>query len=134
MRRIALAALFALVVAPAGHAADPPKPAYGKTAERIYLNNDAWRGQPTTPATPAEIDRLISEELARLQVTPAPLTTDEHFLRRVTLDVTGRLPTPTQIAAFTADPSPDKRTRLIDKLLADDDFARHWARYWRDVV
>src|SRR5947207_5750588 len=94
------------------------KPAYGKPGERLVLTNDAWRGQPTTPATPAEIDRLIAAELSKLKVTPAPLTTDEQFIRRVTLDVAGKLPTPAEVAAFTADTEPGKRAKLIDKLLA----------------
>jgi hypothetical protein len=54
--------------------------------------------------------------------------------RRVHLDLTGRLPTPEASAAFIADTDPAKRAKLVDRLLETDDFSRHWAKYWRDVV
>src|SRR5205823_9463324 len=59
---------------------------------------------------------------------------DEQFLRRVTLDLTGKLPTPTEISSFVADTEARKRVKVIDKLLDSDAFAHHWARYWRDVI
>src|SRR5207249_3981969 len=62
------------------------------------------------------------------------LTTDEQFIRRVSLDLTGKLPPPSEISAFAADTDPAKRARYIDKLLDSDAFARHWARYWREVI
>jgi hypothetical protein len=68
------------------------------------------------------------------KVTPAPRTTDEQFLRRVRLDLTGELPTPEEVAQFVADNDPHKRARLIDRLLAGDAYTRHWARYWRDAI
>jgi hypothetical protein len=63
-----------------------------------------------------------------------PLMSDAAFLRRVSLDLTGKLPTPEAIRAFTADTASDKRTRLIDRLLASDAHAVNWGRYWRDVL
>jgi hypothetical protein len=50
------------------------------------------------------------------------------------LDLTGELPMPADVQEFLADKDPKKRARLIDKLLASDEFARHQARYWRDVI
>lgn len=85
-------------------------------------------------ATAAKVDRLIAAELERAGVQPADLTNDEDFLRRVSLDVAGRLPTPREITFFCLDPDPDKRSKVIDRLLASDDYAANWARYWRDVV
>jgi uncharacterized protein DUF1549/uncharacterized protein DUF1553 len=98
------------------------------------LNSDAWLSVPLTPVKSGEIDALILKELKATGVTPAPLTTDEQFLRRVTLDLTGELPVPADVTEFVADKAPDKRARLIDKLLASDEYASHWARYWRDVI
>jgi hypothetical protein len=98
------------------------------------LTSDAWRATPRTPIKPEEIDQLVARELARSQLTPAPLTTDEQFLRRVTLDLTGQLPRPAEVDEFVADPDPAKRPRLIEKLLDSDEYAHHWARYWRDVL
>ncbi len=66
-----------------------------------------------------QIDRMIQ---ARLPSAPAPLADDAQFLRRVYLDLTGRIPTPQEARAFLADGSPEKRLRLIDQLLASPEF------------
>lgn len=63
-----------------------------------------------------------------------PLTDDLPFLRRVTLDTVGVIPTEAEVQAFLADPSPDKRGRVIDRLLADPRWADHWMGYWQDVL
>ncbi len=97
------------------------------------LTSEAWRQAPLTVARPEEIDAIVAGELQASGIEPAPLTTDEQFLRRVTLDLTGQLPLPADVTEFAADPSPDKRAKLIDKLLASDEYARHWGTYWRDV-
>jgi len=77
---------------------------------------------PMVPATNV-IDRMVFDNLQRLNVVPSNLSSDTEFLRRVTLDTLGRLPTPEEIAAFTADAHADKRTKMIDALLARPEFA-----------
>ena len=59
---------------------------------------------------------------------------DEVFVRRVTFDLVGELPTPEEITRFLLDPSPDKRARLVERLLADSRYGLNWGRYWRDVI
>jgi hypothetical protein len=98
------------------------------------LKSDAWRNVPTTPLEPGEIDRLLDQEFQARKVVLSPLTTDEQFLRRLCLDLTGQLPSAAEVEQFVADKDPGKRARWIDKLLDSDEYARHWARYWRDVV
>jgi hypothetical protein len=98
------------------------------------LTNEAWANAPLSPVKSDEIDRLVGRELQADGLKPAPITTDEQFLRRVMLDLTGRLPAPAAVLAFVADKDPHKRAKQIDKLLDSDDYARHWARYWRDVI
>jgi hypothetical protein len=98
------------------------------------LTSDAWRNAPLTAVTSREIDELVARELRESKIEPAPLTTDEQFLRRVTLDLTGKLPTPSQVDAFAAGSDPGKRANVIDKLLDSEACAEHWARYWRDVI
>lgn len=88
----------------------------------------------TKPIEPGEIDRMINAELKKLNITPAPKTTDEQFIRRAYLDLTGKLPTAADVTAFTADKTADKRAKLIDRLLETDDYARHWGQYWRSVI
>jgi hypothetical protein len=102
----------------------------------VVLTDDDWSRVPRVAVTPARIDELFDAALATSTpgIQPAPLTTDEQFLRRVFLDLTGTLPTPAQQLAFVADTSRDKRAKEIDRLLDSDAHARHWARLWRDVV
>lgn len=78
---------------------------------------------PATPGLHVKIDRLMTSE----QGVAAPRASDEEFLRRVTLDLTGTIPTSTEARAFLADKAKDKRTRLIDRLLASPAYARHLA-------
>lgn len=89
---------------------------------------------PTTPFLPGEIDQLVERELKKAGIRPAPLTTDEQFLRRVWLDLTGKLPMPADVQEFLADRSPNKRAAAIDRLLETEDYATHWATYWHDVI
>ena len=63
-----------------------------------------------------------------------PVTTDEEFVRRVYLDVTGHLPTVAEMRNFVLSKDKQKRARLIDGLLQTPAFADNWARYWRDVI
>ncbi|UUO06909.1 DUF1549 domain-containing protein [Blastopirellula sp. J2-11] len=81
--------------------------------------------------TPRELDELI-ESVAAID-NPTPLVDDESFLRRVTLDAIGRVPTEQEWRTFLEDPSSDKRAKLIDRLLASEEFGVNWANYWSDV-
>jgi len=85
-------------------------------------------------AVAAEVDRIITEELTRTGAEIAPKTTDDDFLRRVTFDLAGTVPSPGEVALFGLDPDPDKRAKAIDRLLDTDEYARNWSRYWRDVI
>jgi hypothetical protein len=98
------------------------------------LTVEAWQQAPLKAVSPDEIDLLVAKELQTSKVQPAPRTSDEQFIRRVTLDLTGELPLPADVTEFVADSGGDKRAKLIDKLLGSDEYARHWARYWRDVI
>ncbi len=141
-----LSVLATLALLGAAHAEPPQKKPFDRKApvrtaaapapvpRASLLKSDAWKNVPLTPAQPGEIDALVLKELKATGVTPAARTTDEQFVRRVTLDLTGELPVPADVAEFVADKNPDKRAKLIDKLLASDEYARHWARYWRDVI
>ena len=84
--------------------------------------------------TSAKVDELLAAEWTKASVTPAPAADDATFLRRVTLDLTGALPTPEAVTAFLADTSPDKRGRIVDALLASPRYADRWTDYWDDVL
>jgi hypothetical protein len=94
-----------------------------------------------TPVDPARlatrnnyVDEHVFNKLARLRIEPSDLCTDEEFLRRVTLDACGVLPTPDEVRAFLADNRPDKRARKIDELLERPEFVDHWALFLGDLL
>ncbi len=76
------------------------------------------------------IDRLVAAGYPDYDRHAAPLAPDAEFLRRVTLDLTGTIPTAAEARAFLADKSPDKRTKLIDRLLASPGYARRLAQHF----
>lgn len=82
--------------------------------------------------TPATLDALLVEGLD--PVDDARPLDDTQFLRRLSLDLIGRQPTREELAAFDADDEPDRRSRWIERLLASEEFGRHWATYWSDTI
>ncbi|MFO0888112.1 MAG: DUF1549 domain-containing protein [Isosphaeraceae bacterium] len=86
--------------------------------------------------TSADLDRMIADCLKETdpKVAPAPLTSDIEFVRRVYFDLAGVPPTPGQLAEFVSSRDRDRRAKLIDTLLQSPEYARNWARYWRDVI
>lgn len=78
------------------------------------------------------VDEHILKQLRLLNIPPAELCDDVTFLRRVSLDVTGALPSPEEIRAFLADSSPDKRSKKIEELLARPGYSALWATKFCD--
>jgi len=88
---------------------------------------------PEVPAGDV-IDREVLAKLAALGITPSRPAADAEFLRRVTLDVIGTLPSPQEVRAFLADPAGDKRSKKIDELLAHPMHAALWATRFLDIT
>lgn len=86
------------------------------------------------PAAHGDIDGFIEAKLAGQGLAPAAVCDDYAFVRRVWLDLVGTIPPGSEVEAFVSDPRPDKRRRLIDRLLADPGWADHWTSYWQDVL
>jgi hypothetical protein len=80
------------------------------------------------------IDEYIDAGLAAAKIQPAPPTLDQMFVRRIYLDILGIPPTGEEARKFVADSAQDKRTRLIDRLLAQPGWADNWVGYWQDVL
>jgi Protein of unknown function (DUF1549)/Protein of unknown function (DUF1553) len=80
------------------------------------------------------IDTFVDTKLRHLQLLPSNLCRDDEFLRRASLDVCGILPTVAEVRSFLDDATPDKRTRLIDKLLERPEYADLWTLKWSDLL
>ena len=80
------------------------------------------------------IDHHVFAKLKTLGLPPSELCDDTTFLRRVTIDITGRLPKPGETESFRADTSPDKRAAAVDRLLASTDYAEYFAGKWAALL
>jgi hypothetical protein len=94
--------------------------------------------RPAFPATkqfvPNPIDRFVLARLARVGLTPSPEADRPTLIRRVTLDLTGLLPTPAEADAFLRDRSPDAFEKVVDRLLASPHYGERQARHWLDLA
>lgn len=81
-------------------------------------------------AVAALIDRDIDNKLAEAKIPASPSADDAEFLRRLSLDLRGRVPGAERTAAFLADTDPDKRRRLVDEFLADPEYGEHFGTIW----
>ncbi|MGH7135596.1 MAG: DUF1549 domain-containing protein, partial [Pirellulales bacterium] len=80
------------------------------------------------------VDELVNAKLQKLRILPSELCSDEVFLRRVTIDITGLLPTEQEDAEFLADQDPAKRAKRIDRLLERKEFSEIWAMKWAELL
>ncbi len=106
---------------------------YMETAHLSYLKPDPnfrW----TNPTVRNLVDEHVFAKLRELEIPLSPPVSDAEFVRRVHLDLVGRLPTVEETLAFLNDPKADKRARLIDRLLDSEEFAKFWALKWADLL
>lgn len=97
------------------------------------LNDRFGPKYPTVAATTA-VDKHIVDKLRKLGIVPSDRADDAEFVRRVTLDITGTLPTPAEVEAFLADTSSEKRKAKIDKLLETPEYSNWWATKFCDLT
>jgi hypothetical protein len=80
------------------------------------------------------IDELVVRKLQALNIEPSAPASDAMFIRRAYLDATGSLPTAEEVENFLADKSENKREKLVDQILAKDEYTDYWAYKWSDVM
>jgi len=110
----------------------------------LLLSQSAGFSASREPVAPFEIradltpqcriDELVFARLDRLRIEPANLCSDAVFVRRVYLDTIGTLPTARQAREFLADRDPNKRSKVVDRLLEQDEFADYAAMKWSDLL
>lgn len=79
------------------------------------------------------IDEHIFSRIERDRIPHAGLSSDEEFIRRVYIDATGLVPTADAVRKFSTDTDPEKRAKLIDSLIGNEEFAEQWALFWGDL-
>jgi len=104
-------------------------------------DREYWAFQPVKrPVVPKAantrnaVDSFIIAKASEKGLTLAPEADRRSLIRRVTLDLTGLLPTPEEVEAFVADKSPLAYEQLVERLLASKNYGERWARHWLDVV
>lgn len=80
------------------------------------------------------IDEILLEEWQSLGLAPSPTCTDETFVRRAYLDVTGTTPSPQEVLDFIASSDPQRREKLVDQLLASEAYVDYWSYRWSDLL
>ncbi len=125
-------------------AASPVAPASAIQPFDLKVRARHWAWQPVQPQAPPtvkqkswpanDIDRFVLAKLEGKGMTPAASADKPTLLRRVTYDLTGLPPTPAELSAFLADPSPNAYEKVVDRLLASPHYGERWARHWLDLV
>jgi hypothetical protein len=106
----------------------------GELYERVRKAAFGRESTATPPPRRNFIDDEIFSRLEAAKVLPAELSTDEEFCRRVSLDLTGRIPAAQQVREFIADATPNKRDVLVDKLLFSREFVDKWVVWFADLI
>jgi hypothetical protein len=101
----------------------------------IYADPTATSSSLATSSIPRKnfIDDYIFGRMATAGILSAPLTSDAEFLRRVTLDLTGRIPSAADVDAFTSNPDPSKRDTTVDALIGTPEFVDKWTMFFGDL-
>jgi hypothetical protein len=82
----------------------------------------------------ARIDQLIAAEWSKRGISPAPLADDGIYLRRVYLDIIGHIPRVSEVREFLDDKSPDKRSKVVERLLNHAQYVEHFTNTWRHLI
>lgn len=108
--------------------------ALGSICSFVHAQEKPANGPAAVAALAAKIDAHVAAGYAREKVVPSPLADDSEFIRRVYLDVVGRVPRVSETRQFLEDRSPDKRSQLVEKLLSSPQYAGHFTNVWRVLL
>jgi hypothetical protein len=116
---------------------EPGKEKRKKVAQQLDVILNAARKAQTAILSdnlPSKIDDLLTKRMTAAKVKPAPLADDAEFLRRIYLDLAGRIPSVAETRTFLADKQPDRRAKVVDRLLASPRYALHFSSYYRNLL
>ena len=122
-------------------ASSPPTDVTSVSSNTINNQDETALAAVDVPDEPLPLDQLVAQVNASLAshwqaqgISPSAPADDAEFVRRVYLDLTGRIPLVSEVYQFMEDPSPDRRERLVDELLTSHDHATHLASVWRTML
>ncbi|HEX3869451.1 MAG TPA: DUF1549 and DUF1553 domain-containing protein, partial [Pirellulales bacterium] len=107
--------------------------AYTVGSQAIVLPKDLQFAPPPYPAANF-IDDLVAAKHRKLRITPSDVCSDEVFLRRASIDIVGQLPSRAEHDAFLADADPQKRAKLVDRLLDRKEFVELWVMKFAELL
>ncbi|MBB6049922.1 PSD1 and planctomycete cytochrome C domain-containing protein [Armatimonas rosea] len=119
---------------PAPTSGGAKKPGFDLTQRRQHWAYKQVQRPLEPPMEKSGIDAFVLAKLKKSGLTMAPEADKRTLIRRVTFDLTGLPPTPSEIAAFLADSSPNAYEKVVDRLLASPAYGERWARHWLDLV
>src|SRR5262245_55307405 len=108
--------------------------ALAPSAVQSQSSKPAWKDQTAVQALAAKIDERFAKHWWDHKVQPAPQTDDAEFMRRVYLDVIGRIPSGGEARQFLDDKAADKRRRLVEMLLDHPRYTLHWTNFWETLL
>ncbi|MCG8599084.1 MAG: DUF1549 domain-containing protein [Verrucomicrobiales bacterium] len=108
--------------------------AYAATTLTVMGDREGFTWQQ--PEAWGEIDKLVASKWQRMKLKPSELCSDEEFIRRVYLDLTGLPPASDRVKSFIKEGSPtkEKRAKLVDELIGSPEFVDHWTNKWSDML
>ncbi|MGB7324472.1 MAG: DUF1549 and DUF1553 domain-containing protein [Rubripirellula sp.] len=105
-----------------------------KTPVKMQVTPVNASSRSSVASSADRLDSLVEDKLRSQKTPPNPIANDEVFLRRVYLDVAGRIPTLTEATEFLSSTDPEKREVLIDRLLSSPDYVSNFYNFWADVL
>lgn len=106
---------------------------FTEVAQSIVIPKESDYTRPELPEF-NYIDKLVYDKLHKLRIIPAPLCDDETFIRRVFIDIIGKLPEPSEREHFLTSTDPKKREQLVDDLIARKEFSEMWVMKWAELL
>jgi hypothetical protein len=102
----------------------------------LFFASSCWLHAEPKPKITANqrIDLLVAKQLDAEGLKPNPIASDEIFVRRIYLDIIGRIPTRAETLAFFESPAKNKRVQLVDELLNSEGYVSHFYNYWADIL
>ncbi len=100
-----------------------------------FVTTTVMAVEPSTPLdVAAQIDTLVADHWAADKVTPTAISDDAEFCRRVYLDLCGRIPPASEVRDFLTETDPDKRAKLVDRLLESPTYIVNYTNVWRAIM